>query len=92
MDKKRKRKEQQPKVEEEQDEEEYWNWTQNVSDTVLLEYLGGDEEIWINSKTNLAIVFKGPVAWTGKMTELDRTAAEEDRFVSNWFQPVATGL
>ena len=28
---------------------------QNVSDTILLEYLGEDKEIWINSKTNLAM-------------------------------------
>ena len=41
---------------------------------------------------HLHIVFKGPVAWTGKKTELDRTATEKDRFVSNWLQPVATGL
>ena len=38
------------------------------------------------------LVFKGPVAWTGKKTGLDRTATEKDRFVSNWLQPVTTGL
>jgi hypothetical protein len=52
---KQKRKEHQPTIEEELDKEKCRNWMQNVSDTVLLEYLGGDEEIWINSKTNLAM-------------------------------------
>ena len=55
LERKQKKKEQQPKVEEEPDEEENRNWTQNISDTVLLEYLGENEEIWINSKTNLAM-------------------------------------
>jgi hypothetical protein len=38
------------------------------------------------------IVFKGPVAWTKKKTELDQTATKKDRFVSNWLQRVATVL
>ena len=42
-------------MEEELDEDKHRNRMQNILDTVLLEYLGGDEEIWINSKTNLAM-------------------------------------
>jgi hypothetical protein len=36
------------------DEEEHFNQPINASDKVLLEYLGMENEIWINSKDNLA--------------------------------------
>jgi hypothetical protein len=36
------------------DKEEHLNWPINTSDKVLLEYLGMENEIWINSKKNLA--------------------------------------
>ena len=38
------------------------------------------------------LVFEGPVLWTEKRPEPDRTATEKDRFVSNQLQLVATGL
>jgi hypothetical protein len=34
--------------------EEHLNWPTNASDEVLLEYLGMENELWINSKENLA--------------------------------------
>jgi Reverse transcriptase (RNA-dependent DNA polymerase) len=36
------------------DEEEHLNWPVNASDKVLLEYLGMENELWINLKKNLA--------------------------------------
>jgi hypothetical protein len=36
------------------DEEEHLNWPINASDKVLLEYLGMENELWINLKKNLA--------------------------------------
>jgi hypothetical protein len=36
------------------DEEEHLNRPTNTSNKVLLEYLGMENEIWINSKENLA--------------------------------------
>jgi hypothetical protein len=39
---------------EEVDEEEHLNRPVNASDKVLLEYLGMENELWINSKENLA--------------------------------------
>jgi glucan biosynthesis protein len=41
-------------MEEVLDEEEHLNQPTNASDKVLLEYLGMKNEIWINSKKNLA--------------------------------------
>jgi Reverse transcriptase (RNA-dependent DNA polymerase) len=41
-------------MEEVLDEEEYSNWPINALDKVLLEYLGMENEIWINLKDNLA--------------------------------------
>jgi hypothetical protein len=41
-------------MEEVLDKEEYLNRPINASDKVLLEYLGMENEIWINSKDNLA--------------------------------------
>jgi hypothetical protein len=41
-------------MEEVLDEEEHLNWPVNTSDKVLLEYLGMENELWINSKENLA--------------------------------------
>jgi hypothetical protein len=41
-------------MEEELDEEEHLNRPTNTSDKVLLEYLGMENELWINSKENLA--------------------------------------
>jgi hypothetical protein len=41
-------------MEEVLDEEEYLNRPTNTSDEVLLEYLGMENELWINSKENLA--------------------------------------
>jgi hypothetical protein len=36
------------------DEEEHFNQPINALDKVLLEYLGMENEVWINSKENLA--------------------------------------
>jgi hypothetical protein len=41
-------------MEEVLDEEEHLNWPVNASDKVLLEYLGMENKLWINSKENLA--------------------------------------
>jgi hypothetical protein len=41
-------------MEEVLDEEEHLNQPVNASDKVLLEYLGMENELWINSKKNLA--------------------------------------
>jgi hypothetical protein len=41
-------------MEEVLDEEEYLNRPVNASDKVLLEYLGMENKLWINSKKNLA--------------------------------------
>jgi hypothetical protein len=41
-------------MEEVLDEEEHSNQPVNASDNVLLEYLGMENEVWINSKDNLA--------------------------------------
>jgi hypothetical protein len=41
-------------MEEVLDEEEHLNQPVNASDKVLLEYLGIENELWINSKKNLA--------------------------------------
>jgi hypothetical protein len=41
-------------MEEVLDEEEHLNRPINASDNVLLEYLGMENKIWINSKDNLA--------------------------------------
>jgi hypothetical protein len=41
-------------MEEVLDEEEHLNRPTNASDKVLLEYLGMENELWINSKENLA--------------------------------------
>jgi hypothetical protein len=41
-------------MEEVLDEEEHLNQPTNASDKILLEYLGMENELWINSKENLA--------------------------------------
>jgi hypothetical protein len=41
-------------MEEVLDEEEHLNRPTNALDKVLLEYLGMENELWINSKENLA--------------------------------------
>jgi RNase H-like domain found in reverse transcriptase/Reverse transcriptase (RNA-dependent DNA polymerase) len=41
-------------MEEMVDKEEHQNWPVNASDKVLLEYLGMENRLWINSKENLA--------------------------------------
>jgi hypothetical protein len=41
-------------MEEVLDKEEHLNWPINASDKVLLEYLGMENKLWINSKGNLA--------------------------------------